>query len=316
MEADQKELRFGLCAAVLAHLIWGVFPLFWSQLGDFDAVQAVCHRVLWSFVTLSCLSPWLWRSYRHKRQRVGNSSEEATKSKPTQPDLVGAVSFRSVAFYLAAAVLIAVNWLTFVWAVNNDRVLQASLGYYINPLLNVLFGVVLLGERLTRIQWVGIGFAASGVAVMTYAQGGLPWVSLVLASSFASYGFVKKKAQLPALLGLWMETLVLFLPAMGMLLFAEYQGIGAFRSGDPRLIFLLILGGTITIAPLGFFAFAAQRVPLSLLGILQYIGPTMQFFLGVFLFDEAFESSDQAGFICVWIAVAIFLVSSRSKKSG
>ncbi|MEM8732622.1 MAG: EamA family transporter RarD [Planctomycetota bacterium] len=305
MPPDQKELRLGLVAAVLAHIIWGVFPLFWSQLGDFDAIQVVCHRVLWSFVTLSCLAPWLYRNFRRQSSPSAESGE---------PESRHGVSAGSVAFYLVAAILIAINWLTFVWAVNNDRVLQASLGYYINPLLNVLFGVVLLGERLNRLQWIAISFAAAGVAVMTYAQGGLPWVSLVLASSFASYGLVKKKARLPALLGLWMETLVLFLPALGLLVFAEYQGNGAFRSGDSRLISLLILGGTITIAPLGFFAFAAQRVPLSLLGILQYIGPTMQFLLGIFLFGEAFESSDQAGFVCVWIAVVIFLFSGRSGK--
>lgn len=308
MQSEQKEVRIGLLAAVGAHLMWGVFPLFWRQLGEIDALQVVAHRVLWAFVFLLISLPLLLRFLDSGSRR---QVAEFAKSR------------RIWGVYALAAVLIAVNWLTFIWAVNHDRVVESSLGYYINPLLNVLLGVWVLGERLTRSQWVAIGCAAIGVAIMTIAGGGLPWVSLVLATSFAVYGLVKKKAPLPALIGLFFETSVLLLPALVFLAYVDvWQGNGVWHVGHPRLIFMLLLGGTITIAPLALFAFAARRAPLSAIGVLQYIGPTMQFLLGVFLFNEAFGKWQLAGFACVWLAVAIYLWSgtqgerSKVQKAG
>ena len=302
MQTDSREVRIGLLSAVTAHLLWGVFPIFWRQLGDFDAMQVVCHRVLWSFVTLAIYLPFMWRGF----------------DVDTRQKLKASVQTKKIwLIYAAAAGLIAVNWLTFIWAVNHDRVLEASLGYYINPLLNVLIGVWVLGERLTGSQWLAIGCATLGVTIMTVAGGGLPWVSLVLASSFALYALIKKKAPLPALLGLLLETATLLLPAVLYIGFVEFSGTslsgdpGAFRSGDLRLLVLLILGGTVTIAPLSLFAFAARRAPLSAIGVLQYIAPTMQFLLGVFLYSEPFDRWQLIGFIFVWIALGLYMISTR-----
>ena len=211
--------------------------------------------------------------------------------------------------------MIASNWLAFVWAMSHDRVVQASLGYYINPLFNVLLGVVLLGERLNKMQWFAIAMAASGVVIFTVALGGLPWVSLVLAVTFALYSLVKKKATLPALQGLYLETTVLLVPAVVFLGYVESTSQdGAFQSGDLRLLVLLVLGGTVTIAPLALFAFAAKRAPLSSIGVLQYIAPTMQFLLGVCLYGEEFDTLQLVGFSFVWLSLAVYLWSSRSNN--
>jgi chloramphenicol-sensitive protein RarD len=300
MDSDKSEIRIGLIAAVTAHVLWGVFPIFWRQLGDFDSIQVVCHRVLWSFVTLMIYLPFMWRSIE---------TEAKTK-------LIFTLRQRRTWFvYAAAGGLIALNWLTFIWAVNDDRVLEASLGYYINPLLNVLIGVWILGERLSGSQWLAIGCATLGVAIMTVAGGGLPWVSLVLACSFATYALIKKKAPLPALLGLLLETTVLLVPAFLYIAWVETSGTeGAFAMGDVRLLILLALGGTVTIAPLALFAFAAQRAPLSAIGVLQYIAPTMQFLLGVFLYSEPFDRWQLIGFIFVWIALGLYMLSTRRAK--
>lgn len=297
MHSDKSEVRTGLLAAVMAHVLWGVFPIFWRQLGDVDAMQVVCHRVLWSFVTLVLYFPLMWRSLdADTRQELKTALRDR----------------RTWMIYAAAGFLIATNWLTFIWAVNHDRVLEASLGYYINPLLNVLIGVWVLGERLTGAQWTAICCAAFGVGIMTIAGGGLPWVSLVLACSFAFYSLIKKKAPLPALLGLLLETSTLLLPAVVFLALIESTSSqGLLQVGDARLMVLLILGGTVTIAPLALFAYAARRAPLSAIGVLQYIAPTMQFLLGVFLFSEPFDRWQLLGFVFVWIALALYLLSTR-----
>ncbi len=302
MLTDDRQVRIGLLSAVAAHLLWGVFPIFWRQLGDFDAMQVVCHRVLWSFTTLAIYLPFMWRRLDVDARKNLKLSLQTKKI---------------WLIYAAAAGLIALNWLTFIWAVNHDRVLEASLGYYINPLLNVVIGVWVLGERLTGSQWIAIACATLGVAIMTVAGGGLPWVSLVLASSFAVYALIKKKAPLPALLGLLLETAALLLPAVLYIIFVEVSGNsfagdqGAFGSGDMRLLMLLMLGGTVTIAPLSLFAFAARRAPLSAIGVLQYIAPTMQFLLGVFLYSEDFDGWQLLGFIFVWIALGLYMISTR-----
>lgn len=299
MKPNNDEVRIGLLAAVAAHLMWGVFPLFWRQLGDYDALQVVCHRVMWSFFFLLLGLPLLLRFLP--------ATDRSSLYKTIW-------NTRTLGIYSVAGVLIAINWLTFVWAVNHDRVLHASLGYYINPLLNVVMGVLLLGEKLSRKQWLAIASAGLGVAVMAVAIGGLPWVSLLLAFSFATYGLVKKKAPLPALIGLFVETTVLLLPALTFIAYVELDSGGAFQAGSSRLMLLLILGGTITIAPLALFAFAAKRAPLSTLGVLQYIGPTMQFLLGVFVFEESFSTYQLCGFAFVWLGLLIYLSGPTRRK--
>ncbi|MEM7475996.1 MAG: EamA family transporter RarD [Planctomycetota bacterium] len=300
MSKENDSVRLGLTAAIGAYLLWGVFPLFWKQLGDFDPVQTVGHRIVWAFAFLTLLSFWF----------LGSQSDRQEFFR----------ALRSPAMwrtYTLAAILVAMNWLTFVWAMGNDQVVQASFGYYINPLMNVVLGVFLLGERLSRIQWIAISLAALGVVILGIALQGLPWVSLVLACSFAVYSLVKKKSSLPAFQGLYLETMVLFLPALGFLIFTETTtSQGAIQVGDAKLLTLLVLAGTVTIAPLALFAFAAQRAPLSMIGVLQYIAPTMQFLLGVFLYGEKVDTLQLCGFGCVWLALIIFVVSSQFSASS
>lgn len=283
-----------MLSAVAAHVLWGVFPLFWRQLGEYDALQVVCHRLLWAFTFLLISSPWLVRA-------LAPAAREEFRKAVFRPRVWG--------IYAIAATLIGINWLTFVWAVNHGRVLESSLGYYINPLLSVLLGVWLLGERLSGPQKMAIGCAALGVGVMTVAGGGLPWVSLVLASSFAIYALVKKKSPLPALLGLLLETSTLVVPAVAFLAYVElWRGDGALQAGDLRMQILLMLGGMITIAPLALFAFAAKRVPLSAIGLLQYIAPTLQFLVGAVVLSEPFDRWRFVGFVFVWIGLGIYIL--------
>lgn len=300
MSASNNNLKLGLISAVLAHVLWGVFPLFWRQLGHVNALEVVCHRVLWAFVILLLALPLLVATL-DKRSRANAWSAFR--------------SFRHWRSTALAACLVAINWLTFIWAVNHDRVLEASLGYYINPLLNVVLGVLVIGERLSKYQWLAVMVATIGVGVMTVAEGGLPWVSLILACSFATYGLVKKQTSTPALIGLLFENAALLLPSLAYVAYVESTAGGVFAESDPWTITLLVLGGSITIAPLALFAYAAQRVPLSTIGILQYIGPSMQFLIGTLILHERFDRWRLIGFGFVWLGLAIYLVNSR-KRNG
>jgi len=293
------ELKIGLVCALLAHTMWGLFPIYWRQIGNADSTELVCHRIVWSFVTLGLVLPvMLWRG-RWGGFRVVYQQLRSRK--------VWAV-------YSIAAVMIAINWLAFIWAVNNNRVLEASLGYYINPLLNVVLGVVVLGERLRWPQWMAVGFAAVGVSVMAIGNGGLPWVSMAMATSFAIYGLVKKKASLPVLLGLMLEVTLLVVPAAIYLGMRLADGVSTMQTGTTIEFGMLLGAGLITIAPLAFFAAAVQRVDLSLMGILQYIGPTLQFLVGYVLFGETLDLPRKIGFVFVWTGLLIFLLASQFKR--
>lgn len=316
-------VRSGVLCAVAAHTLWGLLPLYWWLLHDVPALQLVCHRIIWSFVLLLVLVPVLLQ-----RGRLGRAAE-----------LVAAIRCpRAWGIYSLAAAMIGINWFVFVWAVTNDRVLESSLGYYINPLLNVLLGVLLLGERLWPAQWLAVGIAALGVAIMALLGGGMPWVALLMATAFAVYGLIKKKAPLPALTGLLFETVILLIPALAYVAVLEARGEGAMGlaglvgggglgevrlqaaatvgSGYVRLarIGLLIVGGFVTVLPLALFAVAARRVPLSMIGLLQYVGPTLQFFVGAVLLGEPFEGGRVVGFVCVWAGLLLFLISLRRVK--
>ncbi len=290
------QRRAGLACGALAHVMWGTFPLFWRQLSYIDPLEVVCHRILWSWVILLALAPALIyiaapQVRRELREYIWTPRVWVT--------------------YGIAACLITVNWLVFIWAVSNDRVVEASLGYYINPLLNVLLGVLVVRESLGKTQWLAVGVAAVGVSIMALAGEGLPWVSLVLAVSFSLYGLVKKNAPMPPLLGLLLETTVLVGPALLWLMWItpSPRPPGQFLNSQ----LLLVLGGLLTTMPLALFAFAAKRVPLSTLGILQYIGPTLQFLIGTLIFAEAFGPVRITGFVCVWLAILIYLVGSNLK---
>lgn len=255
------------------------------MLESVPAVQTVCHRIIWSCAALLLLVAASGR---------GPALRTALRS------------WRVVGIYAAAAVAIALNWFVYIWAVDAGFVVQTALGYFIYPLLSVLFGVVLLRERLRPMQWAAIGLAAGGVLYLTFHYRTLPWIALALAASFGTYGLLKKTAPLDALEGLAIETGTLCLPAAAYLLAADHAGHGAFGHAGPFLTLVMIGAGPVTTVPLLLFAAAARRIPLSLTGMLQYINPTIQFLLGVFVYKEPFTRSQFAGFACVWAALVLF----------
>ncbi len=273
----------GIWYGIAAYAAWGLFPLYFKLTSTVPAMEVLTHRVIWSFLALALVA--------FIRQSLG-----ALRAGP-----------RVFALYAAAAALIGVNWFVYVWAVSAGFVVETSLGYFITPFVNVLLGVLVFGERLRGGQWVAVALAAAGVAylaMMTY--GALPWISLALAISFGTYGLVKKKVSLPPLQGLTLETGILFLPALGYALALEFAGRGQFAHAGSMTDLLLIGAGLITIGPLLLFAAAVQRVPLSVIGILQYIAPTIQFLLGVLLYREPFTRAQMIGFALVWAALVVF----------
>ena len=286
---DQPLARLssrGLAHGVAAYCLWGLFPLYWKMLAHVPALQVLAHRIVWSCVILALLVEW--------RRRHG------TPWPSLPPRVVGA--------YALAAVLIGVNWFLYVWGVSAGLVLQTSLGYFINPLVSVVFGVILFRERLRRLQWVAVGVAALGMAYLALSVDGIPWVSLGLAASFASYGVVKKYAPLSALEGLTLETVILWVPAAVFLCLAGWRGTGVFLQYARVTDFLLVAGGLVTIVPLLLFASSIRLVPLSTVGILQYIAPSIQFLLGVLVYHEPFGRAELVGFSAVWIALVGFTI--------
>jgi chloramphenicol-sensitive protein RarD len=284
----------GLLYALLAYAIWGLFPLYWRLLQAVPATQITAHRILWSWVVLTLVIA------------IGKRGRE----------FVGSINRRVVANYSIAAALISVNWLVYIWAVNHDHIVETSLGYFINPLISVFLGTVLFKEKLRPLHWLSLSIATIGVIYLTYNYGRLPWIALALAGTFASYGLVKKIAPLQSLFGLTLETTVLIIPALIYLLVCEHNGNGTLFHFDAHNTPLLFIGGVITIVPLLMFATAAQRIPLTLIGILQYVAPTLQILLGIFFFHEPFSTEQLTGFSLVWIALVIFMVEGfiRRKK--
>jgi chloramphenicol-sensitive protein RarD len=282
-----RPAQHGLWYGLAAYGIWGLFPIFWKLFGAVPAPQLLAHRIVWSFVALAAI--------------VAAVRREGLRA-------IASVSRSVVGLYSAAAVLIAVNWFLYIWAVNAGFVVETSLGYFITPLVNVSLGVMAFRERLRKAQWLAVAVAAAGVLYLGRAYGSLPWVALGLAFSFGGYGLVKKKAPLSSLDGLTLETAILFLPALAWLAALQMSGTGVFARGDVRIDVLLATSGVITIVPLLLFASAVQRVTLSTIGILQYIAPTIQLFLGVLVYGEPFTRTQQVGFTFVWIALVIFAV--------
>jgi chloramphenicol-sensitive protein RarD len=285
----------GTLYAVGAYLIWGSFPVYFKQLHHVDALEVIGHRIVWSFVALAVVIAF-------------SRDIRALKGSLRNP--------RVVATYAAAAVLIAVNWLVFVWAVNHGHVVESSLGYFIAPLTSVLFGVAFLRERMRPWQWLAIGLAAAGVLYLTLSLGALPWIALTLAISFGLYGLVKKLAPLGAVHGLTLETGLLLPAALVYLLYLERTGVGAFAHAGGATDLLLFGAGIITTLPLLLFASATKRIPLSLIGLLQYITPTIHFSMGVLFYAEPFAHARAIGFGLVWLALAIFSAESwRARRA-
>lgn len=280
-----REARKGFAAATAAFTAWGLFPLYFKPLHEVASTQVIAHRIVWS-----CLFVLGFIALRRELAEVR-----------------AALSNRRVVLRLAlAATLISVNWLVYVWAVMNGHVVDASLGYFINPLVNVLLGVVLLAERLNRAQWAAVALACAGVAYLTFVTGHPPWISLTLALSFASYGFIRKVVQVEALPGLATETLLLLPVAGAFLIWCEISGSGAFGHSPAAIDVLLIVSGPLTAVTLFLFAYGARRIPYSTVGLLQYIAPSLQLACGVFAFHEPFERTHAAGFALIWAALVIY----------
>jgi rarD protein len=270
---------------VAAYFIWGLFPIYWPLLKPATAVEILAHRMAWSLLFVVALLAvrrhWSW-----------------CRELLRQPRKLGLLAL--------AAVFITFNWGTYIYAVNTGHVVEAALGYFINPLVSVLFGVALFGERLRRWQWAAVGLGAVAVAVLTIAYGRMPWLALILAFSFGFYSVIKKGVNVGAAESLTVETLVLFLPALAYLAVLEADGTGTFGHHGVAHAVLLAGAGLVTAVPLLFFGAAAIRVPLSVMGILQYIAPILQFLYGVLVARETMPPARWAGFAIVWLALAIF----------
>jgi chloramphenicol-sensitive protein RarD len=287
-----SEHRRGVAAGIGAYSLWGTFPLVFHQLDSVGAVEILLHRIVWSFLVVVVVL------------RVGGDRGWFRRVRATP----GALPRLA-----AAAVLIATNWIVYIWAVNEERVTEAALGYYINPLLTVALGTVVLGERLTRLQRVALGFGAAAVVVLTVAYGRLPWISLVLAASFAGYGYVKKQVPVGAAPSLAVETLVLLVPAVIGMVVVQASGDAAFGHGSAGRDALLLGLGVVTSVPLLLFAAAATRIPLSLVGLLQYLTPTLQLLCGVVILGEDLPPERLAGFVLVWIALGLLAYDALTR---
>ncbi len=275
----------GIYYAIGAYILWGLLPIYWKFLGHVPVFQVLSHRIVWSFIFLSVVI-FLSGQWKVFRQSIQNS--------------------KILMVYTLAALLVGLNWFIYVWAVHQGFIIETSLGYFINPLISVLMGVFFLKERLRLGQWIPIMIAAGGVLYLTFAFGSLPWISLSLAITWATYALVKKLAPLSSLHGLTLETAVLFLPALVYLIYSESQNQGVFFHYSLASDLLLIATGLATSAPLLLFALAVFRIPLSLVGILQYIAPTIQFLIGLLIYDEPFNQQRLIGFILIWMALLIF----------
>jgi chloramphenicol-sensitive protein RarD len=292
----RSRLRTGVLLGIGAYVMWGLFPLYFPLLEPASPVEILGHRVVWTLVFLLVVllirRRWAWvRAIVHDRRRL--------------------------LILTVASVVIAINWGVYIWAVNNDRVVEAALGYFINPLVTVLLGVVLLGERLRWAQWVAVGLATLAVVVLTVAYGRLPWIALTLALSFATYGLMKNRVRMPAVESLSVETALLVVPALAVLVTMQVRGTATFGHASGGVTALLALAGVITAVPLLMFAGSASRVPLSTLGLLQYITPILQFLIGVLVVHEVMPPARWVGFSLVWVALVVFSVDSiHAARSG
>jgi chloramphenicol-sensitive protein RarD len=275
----------GILYAVLAYGIWGILPIYWKSIQEVPAPQILGHRIIWSFAFLAAIvyfrKDWL-------------AFGKAIKNR------------KSILIFSLSAAIISVNWLTYIWAVNAGFIVETSLGYFINPLISVLLGVVFLKEKLRTTQWVPVGLALVGVLYLTFQYGELPWIALLLATTFGLYGLIKKTAPLNSLHGMTLETGMLFIPALIFLILSESQGTGAFGHTSWFTGVLLAFTGVATALPLLLFSNAARRINLSTLGFLQYFAPTLQFLIGVLIYNEPLTNERLVGFVIIWIALILY----------
>ncbi len=281
--------RRGYILGLTAYIIWGLFPIYFKAMQSVPAVEIIVHRALWSAVFGSLLL-LVWKHPGWLRELLAN---------PKRFAVLG-----------LSGVLIASNWLVYVWAVNDGRMLEASLGYYINPLINVLLGLLILGERLRRLQWIAVALAALGVLQQLWQVGSIPWVSLLLALTFGFYGLIRKQAPVAALPGLVVETWLLLPLALGWLLFNPTAMSSQAEFWGTSEALWLIAAGPITLVPLVCFNAAARHLPYTTLGFLQYLAPTLVLLQAIFLFGEHFDPSKLLAFIFIWAGLAIYSVDA------
>jgi len=284
LDADLRARR-GFTLALLAYLLWGVLPFYMKAVQHLPLLEIIAHRIIWSVPIAGAVLVWMGRTADFK----------VALRKP-----------RMLAMAALTAMLITVNWSIYVWAIAVDRTVETALGYYINPLVNVVVGAALLGERLGRLQIVAVVLAAVAVAILTIEQGILPWVSLALAFSFAAYGFFRKTLPIGPSQGFLLEVLILSIPALAYIIWLQASGQGHFLSGSMHDTLLLLGCGPVTAVPLLLFAFGARLLKLSTIGIMQYIAPTIVFLIAVFVFHEPFGTVQAIAFALIWSALALY----------
>lgn len=282
--AHTKDTRDGLIAAFIAYLMWGVLPVYFKMVSDVAVFEVLVHRIVWAVPFGAVIIIWR-RQWPEVRRALGNA--------------------RILGFLTLAAVLIAGNWFVYIWAVQNDQIFQASLGYYINPLLFTLAGVLLFGEKLRTFQTAAVFLAAAGVLVLTFSRGQIPVIALTLGTLFTIYGVIRKRIVVGGMPGLFVETLVLLPLSATYLIWIMSTGDSAFTLSNPSMVGMLLLAGPATVLPLLYFALAARRLSLSTLGFMQFIAPTLQFMVGLY-YGEVLTTAHAVCFGLVWIAVGLF----------
>lgn len=283
----------GLAFALGAYFLWGLFPLYWKPLSHIPPMEILAHRMVWAALFLIALltvqKNWSWL-----------------------PKALA--SPRTVALFALSSVMLSGNWLTYIWAVASGHVLESSLGYFITPLINIILGRLVLGERLRPVQGLAVGLAFAGVAWLTFTVGSLPWIALVLALSFGVYGLLRKTAHLGSIEGLSLESLLMLLPAAGYLVWLELAGRAHLGHDSTMVNTMLLASGAVTAIPLLLFGAGARRLTLATLGVVQYISPTLQFLLGVFLYHEPFDAHRLIGFVLIWLALAVYSAEGLARS--
>lgn len=277
---------------IIAYIAWGILPLYWRMLQQVPALEILAHRILWSLgfiiIILALKNDWKWLKILKKP--------------------------KSWIIYIASAILVSANWFTYIWAVNNAHTVDASLGYFINPLFSVLLGVIILRERLVLPELIAVLIALVGVVFLTVYYRKLPWVAVVLTITFGLYGLIKKQGPLDGIQSLALETVILFIPTVVFLFYLEKNGNAAFLHSNLSTNLLLLISGAVTATPLLLFGQAARRIPLSSLGFLQYLAPTIQFLIGILIFKEPFQKPRLIGFTIIWVALIMFSISRFSRR--
>ncbi|WP_028546615.1 EamA family transporter RarD [Paenibacillus taiwanensis] len=291
MNIKQSPYAMGVLATGLSYLLWGVLPIYWKSIGAVPAEEVLAHRIIWSlvFMVVVLLAAGKFKGVMTEIKAVFTNKRQASSM-------------------ILAAILISVNWLVFIFAVKSDHVLEASMGYYINPLLNVFLATLFLKERLNKVEWASVVIAGTGVLCLTVYYGKFPWAALILATTFSFYGLIKKKVKVSVWTGLTIETLIIAPFALIYLLFFDRSGVSMWDQ-DMTTIILLIGTGIVTAIPLLLFAAGAQRISFTLVGFLQYMAPTIMLLLGLFLFHEPFSQAQLFAFILIWLALLLFSVS-------